>query len=78
MNILKVGMVQQSCTDDIDANIVKLKDNIRKCASMGAQLVVLQELHNSAYMRMPLCVIWRSRCRDRRPRRSAPLPRNSA
>ena len=49
MNILKVGMVQQSCGDDIQANIEKLKGNIRKCAELGAQLVVLQELHNSVY-----------------------------
>ena len=47
--IIKVGMVQQSCTTDIAANIEKLKGNIRKCAQMGAQLVVLQELHNSVY-----------------------------
>ena len=46
---LKVGMVQQSCTTDIPANIEKLKSNIRKCAEKGAQLVVLQELHNSVY-----------------------------
>lgn len=49
MNILKVGMVQQSCTVDIAANIEKLKSNIRSCAAQGAQLVVLQELHNSVY-----------------------------
>ena len=49
MNILKVGMVQQSCGTDIAANVEKLKNNIRKCASEGAQLVVLQELHNSVY-----------------------------
>lgn len=49
MNILKVGMVQQSCTGDIAANIEKLKKNIIGCAAMGAQLVVLQELHNSLY-----------------------------
>lgn len=42
-------MVQQSCGDDIQANIEKLKGNIRKCAEQGAQLVVLQELHNSVY-----------------------------
>ena len=49
MNRLKVGMVQQSCTDDIAANIAKLKENIRKAAAMGARLIVLQELHNSVY-----------------------------
>ena len=42
-------MVQQSCTADIQANIEKLKNNIRECAAKGAQLVVLQELHNSVY-----------------------------
>ncbi len=47
--ILKVGMVQQSCGKDIAANIEKLEANIRDCASKGAQLVVLQELHNSVY-----------------------------
>ena len=47
--MLKVGMVQQSCTSDIGSNIGKLKANIRKCAAEGAQLVVLQELHNSIY-----------------------------
>ena len=47
--ILKVGMVQQSCGKDIAANIAKLEANIRDCAAKGAQLVVLQELHNSVY-----------------------------
>lgn len=49
MRKLKVGMIQQSCTPDIKANIQKLQSNIRKAAEMGAQLVVLQELHNSVY-----------------------------
>ncbi len=49
MRKLKVGMIQQSCTPDIESNIVKLENNIRRAAAMGAQLVVLQELHNSVY-----------------------------
>ncbi len=49
MRKLRIGMVQQSCGTDIAANIEKLKGNIRKCAEQGAQLVVLQELHNSVY-----------------------------
>ena len=49
MKILKVGMVQQSCSADIRSNIEKLEKNIRSCAEMGAQLVILQELHNSVY-----------------------------
>ncbi len=49
MRILNVGMVQQSCGPDIEANIRKIEANVRDCASKGAQLVVLQELHNSVY-----------------------------
>ena len=46
---IKVGLIQQSNTNDIHANMQQLKANIEACASKGAQLVVLQELHNSLY-----------------------------
>lgn len=46
---LKVGIVQQSCTADVEANKQKLASNIAALAAQGAQLVVLQELHNSLY-----------------------------
>ena len=46
---IKVGLIQQSNTNDIHANMQQLKANIEYCASKGAQLVVLQELHNSLY-----------------------------
>lgn len=46
---MKVGLVQQKNTADIPVNIQKLQDNIRKAAAMGAELVVLQELHNGLY-----------------------------
>lgn len=46
---MKVALVQQSNTNDRTANIDKLKRNIRTCASQGAELVVLQELHNGLY-----------------------------
>lgn len=46
---IKVGLIQQSNTNDIHANMQRLKTNIEDCASKGAQLVVLQELHNSLY-----------------------------
>ena len=49
MNNLKVGIIQQSCTEDVEANIQKSIGYIKKCASQGAQLVVLQELHSSLY-----------------------------
>lgn len=46
---LKVGLVQQANTGDISANIAKLEANIIRCAQDGAELVVLQELHNGLY-----------------------------
>ncbi len=49
MRQLKVGLVQQHCTADIIDNVIRLEAHIREAASLGAQLVVLQELHNSLY-----------------------------
>lgn len=46
---MKVGIIQQGNTSDIQKNIEGLKDKIRIVAKQGAQLVVLQELHNSLY-----------------------------
>ncbi len=49
LDLLKIGLIQQSNGSDIENNILKLEQNIRYCASKGAQLIVLQELHNSLY-----------------------------
>lgn len=38
-----------ACTADKAANIQKSIDEIKKCASAGTELVVLQELHSSLY-----------------------------
>lgn len=46
---MKVGVIQQSCTADVENNKQKLAQNIADVAKQGAQLVVLQELHNSLY-----------------------------
>lgn len=46
---MKIGLIQQANTSDIALNKKNLQDKIRKAASEGAQLVVLQELHNSLY-----------------------------
>lgn len=46
---MKVGIIQQSCTADVEQNKAKLARNIAKVATDGAELVVLQELHNSLY-----------------------------
>jgi N-carbamoylputrescine amidase len=49
MSRLTAGLVQQACTDNREDNIRKSIAGIRRCASEGAQLVVLQELHASLY-----------------------------
>lgn len=46
---ITVALIQQRCTADAAANRVKLSENIHTAASRGAQLVVLQELHNTLY-----------------------------
>ena len=46
---MKIGIVQQRCTGSIEDNKRKLAQNIADVASQGAELVVLQELHNSLY-----------------------------
>lgn len=47
--LLRVGLIQQTCGPDADANREKLAANVRDVAARGARLVVLQELHNSPY-----------------------------
>lgn len=49
MSTLKIGLVQQSCSEDKKSNIEKSLRGIADCASKGAQLVVLQELHCGIY-----------------------------
>lgn len=46
---MKIALIQQSNTSDRAANIAKLEYNIRNCALQGAELIVLQELHNGLY-----------------------------
>lgn len=46
---IKVGLIQQSNTDNVKNNMDKLAKNIEECTNSGAELVVLQELHNSLY-----------------------------
>lgn len=49
MKKIKVGIIQQSNTADIRVNLMNLAKSIEACAAHGAQLIVLQELHNSLY-----------------------------
>lgn len=46
---MKVALIQQSKTSDVTKNKKDLEKSIRDAASKGAELVVLQELHNSLY-----------------------------
>ena len=46
---MKIGIIQQSITPDVEANKAKLRAEIVAAAAEGAELVVLQELHNTPY-----------------------------
>ena len=46
---MKIGIIQQHNTENIADNRRRLMEKIRSLASQGAQLVVLQELHDSLY-----------------------------
>lgn len=46
---LKIGFLQQHNTVDMLDNVERLCDGIRDLARRGAELIVLQELHNSLY-----------------------------
>ena len=49
MRTFRVGLVQQSVTANLSETKEKLAANIKVCATNGAQLVVLQELHKTPY-----------------------------
>ena len=46
---MKIGIIQQACTSDKTENRHKLARNIENVVQGGAQLVILQELHDSLY-----------------------------
>ena len=46
---MKIGIIQQSNTSDITSNRQSLINKIKNLANQGAQLIVLQELHDSLY-----------------------------
>ena len=49
MNKLKIGYLQQHNVADATDNMNRLSKGIKQLAGQGAQLIVLQELHNSLY-----------------------------
>jgi len=56
MKELKIGFLQQHNTADVKNNIERLADGIADLARRGAELIVLQELHNSLYFCQTECV----------------------
>ena len=46
---IKIGLVQQANESDIQKNKELLAQNIEELAQKGAELIILQELHNSLY-----------------------------
>ena len=46
---MKVALIQMSCTPNVEFNLQKLAKGIAQAAQRGAELVVLQELHNTPY-----------------------------
>ena len=47
--MIRTGIIQQHNTADIQDNMNRLANSIAQLAKEGAQLIVLQELHNSLY-----------------------------
>lgn len=61
---MKIGILQQRVSDNVKANMQHIAEGIEKLAKDGAQLIVLQELHNSLYFvrrRMWIISTWQSR-----------------
>ena len=46
---MKIGIIQQHNGGDVKTNVLHLVTKIRQLAKEGAELIVLQELHNSLY-----------------------------
>ncbi|MBR1548891.1 MAG: carbon-nitrogen hydrolase [Prevotella sp.] len=46
---MKIGIIQQHNTADVEDNMKRLADKARRLAKEGAELIVMQELHNSLY-----------------------------
>lgn len=49
MSLVKIGLVQNSCTASVSDNLKKAESGIRDAAAKGAQIICLQELFTSLY-----------------------------
>ncbi|MDR1500093.1 MAG: carbon-nitrogen hydrolase [Tannerellaceae bacterium] len=46
---MRIGLIQQANVADFDDNMSRLVESISECAGLGAEVVVMQELHNTLY-----------------------------
>ena len=46
---MEIGLIQQHNTANMEDNMQRLANSIQSLAAKGAELIVLQELHNSLY-----------------------------
>jgi N-carbamoylputrescine amidase len=46
---LTVALIQHTCSVDRESNLEHIKERIETASAQGAQLILLQELHNSRY-----------------------------
>lgn len=46
---MKIGIIQQANSSDREQNVTRIDQKIRKLSRDGAELIVLQELHNGLY-----------------------------
>lgn len=49
MEIVRVGLIQLNCSDSIEKNRQKIEKSIRAAASIGANIICLQELSSTLY-----------------------------
>jgi N-carbamoylputrescine amidase len=49
LRIVKVAATQMSCTDNVEKNIAKAEEMVRRAAAEGAQIILLQELFETLY-----------------------------
>ena len=49
LRTMKIGIIQHRCGQEVEKNLERIEAGIKEAAQQGAQLVVLQELHNSIY-----------------------------
>ena len=48
-NIVTIGIVQDTASEDLAANVTKAVARVRDAAARGAQIICLQELFNAPY-----------------------------